>query len=67
MNAEPAQMVPASGWTGGRMLGVDVFGGVCPPERIWPRMPTFFRHLDAILPWVGLETVTCKALRSGCC
>jgi hypothetical protein len=23
MNAEPAQMVPGSGWTGGRMLGVD--------------------------------------------
>ncbi len=37
------------------------------PSGIWPRMPTFFRHLDAILPWVGLETVTCKALRSGCC
>jgi len=28
---------------------------------ICPRKPTFFRHLDAILPWVGLETVTCKA------
>ena len=65
MNAESAQMVPASGWTGGRMLGVDGFlaafgrlSGIC------PRMPTFFRHLDAILPWVGLETATCKALRS---
>ena len=27
-------------------------------------MPTCFRHLDAILPWVGIETVTCKALRT---
>ena len=25
MNAEPAQIVPAFGWTGGRMLGVDGF------------------------------------------
>jgi hypothetical protein len=30
MNAEPAQMVPAFGWTGGRMLGVDGF---------WRRLP----------------------------
>jgi hypothetical protein len=48
------------------MLGVDGFWRRF-LSGIWPRMPTFFRHLDAILLWVGLETVTCKALRSGCC
>jgi hypothetical protein len=25
MNAQPAQMVPVSGWIGGRTLGVDGF------------------------------------------
>jgi hypothetical protein len=25
MNAEPAQMVPVSGWIGGRTLGLDGF------------------------------------------
>jgi hypothetical protein len=34
MNAKPAQTVPTSGWTGGRMLGVDGFlGGLWPPQQ----------------------------------
>jgi hypothetical protein len=36
MNAEPAQMVPASGWTGGRMLGVDRVYHVVAGEVLQP-------------------------------
>ena len=36
MNAEPAQMVPASGWTGGRMLGVDRVYQVVAGEVLQP-------------------------------
>ena len=36
MNAESAQMVPASGWTGGRMLGVDRVYQVVAGEVLQP-------------------------------
>ena len=36
MNAEPAEMVPASGWTGGRMLGVDRVYQVVAGEVLQP-------------------------------
>ena len=36
MNAEPAQMVPASGWTGGRILGVDRVYQVVAGEVLQP-------------------------------
>ena len=56
MNAEPAQRVPVSGWIGGRTLGGTVFGSLWPPERrLTAHADVFSRHLDAILPCVGLE------------
>jgi hypothetical protein len=36
MNAEAAQMVPASGWTGGRVLGVDRVYHVVAGEVLQP-------------------------------
>ena len=36
MNAEAAQMVPASGWTGGRVLGVDRVYQVVAGEVLQP-------------------------------
>jgi hypothetical protein len=56
MYAELAQMVPVPGWLGGRALGVDGLGSLWPPERRpMAHANVFSRHLDAVLPWVGLE------------
>ena len=64
VNAELAQMVPLPARLGAACWEWMVLGGLWPPEPHLPRMPTFFRHLDAALRWVGPETVTCKALGS---
>lgn len=50
MNAGPAQMVPASGWTGGRMLGVDRVYQVAAGEALQP-LPKESRFGSSMMPF----------------
>ncbi|HTV31512.1 MAG TPA: hypothetical protein VME69_00120 [Methylocella sp.] len=59
MNAKPGQMVPASGWTGGRLLGVVGLWPLAARAAYAGGYPSFGRNP----PMAGLETVTCKVLR----
>jgi hypothetical protein len=64
MNAESAQMVPVSGWIGGRTLGVDGFWQpLAASAESDGECRRFFRHMDAILPWAGSILGTANALR----